>query len=70
MVAIYRLVLSNSADHRFNRFVLLTSLALAALLPLVHFDMREAEQTGVVNIILDEFSLFATGPSDLLIGSG
>ena len=63
MVAIYRLVLSNSADHRFNRFVLLTSLALAALLPLVHFDMREAEQTGVVNIILDEFSLFATGPS-------
>jgi len=63
MVAIYRLVLSNSADHRFNRFVLLTSLALAALLPLVHIDMRTTEQTGVMNIILDEFSLFASGPS-------
>ena len=63
MVAVYRLVLSNSADHRFNRFVLLTSLALAALLPLVHFDMRNAEQTGVVNNILDEISVFASGPS-------
>ena len=39
MLVVYRLTLSRTTFHGFNRGVLLCSLALAATVPFVHFRM-------------------------------
>ncbi|MBO7587843.1 MAG: M56 family metallopeptidase [Bacteroidaceae bacterium] len=61
MVIVYRLALSRTTFHGFNRYVLLSSLALAAVLPLIHLQGLGVKAAGPVAYMLNEITVFADG---------
>ena len=54
MVAVYRLTLSRTTFHGFNRYVLLTSLALAAVVPMIHFKSVSGKATAPITYMMNE----------------
>lgn len=63
MMTVYRLTLSRTTFHGFNRYVLLTSLALAAVLPLMHFNNVGSVASAPVAYMLNEITVYADGTS-------
>ena len=61
MVAVYRLTLSRTTFHGFNRFVLLTTLALAAVIPVMHFKSISSRASAPINYMLGEIMVYADG---------
>lgn len=61
MVIVYRITLSRTTFHGFNRYVLLSSLALAAVLPLMHFQGIGSKASAPVAYMLNEITIFADG---------
>ena len=59
MVVVYRLALSRTTFHGFNRYVLLSSLALAAILPLIHLQGLGVKAAGPVAYMLNEITVYA-----------
>ncbi|MBO7110932.1 MAG: TonB family protein [Bacteroidaceae bacterium] len=59
MVAVYRLTLSRTTFHGFNRYVLLTSLALAAIVPLMHFKNVSGKATAPITYMMNEIMVYA-----------
>ena len=65
MLIVYRITLSHTTFHGFNRFVLLSSLALAAVLPLMHFQGISSKAAAPVVYLLDEIIVYADGATDI-----
>ena len=65
MVIIYRLTLSRTTFHGFNRYVLLVSLALAAVVPMMHFQGIGSKAAAPVAYMLNEITVYADGMSSL-----
>ena len=61
MVVVYRLTLSRTTFHGFNRYVLLTSLALAAIVPLAHFQGVGRKTAGTLAYMINEITVYADG---------
>lgn len=61
MVAVYRLTLSRTTFHGFNRFVLLATLALAAVVPVMHFQSISSRASAPINYMLGEIMVYADG---------
>ena len=61
MVIVYRLTLSRTTFHGFNRFVLLVSLGLAATVPLMHFQGVSNVASAPVSYVLNEITVYADG---------
>lgn len=61
MVTVYRLTLSRTTFHGFNRFVLLTTLALAAVIPVMHFQSISTRASAPINYMLSEIMVYADG---------
>ena len=65
MMVVYRLTLSRTTFHGFNRYVLLTSLALAAVLPLMHFQNVGKVASAPVTYMLNEITVYADGSANM-----
>ena len=65
MVVIYRLTLSRTTFHGFNRYVLLASLALSAIIPLMHFRMIGSRASAPVAYMLNEITVYADGMASM-----
>ena len=65
MVAVYRLTLSRTTFHGFNRYVLLASLTLAAVIPLMHFQMIGNRAAAPVAYMLNEITVYSDGMSSV-----
>ena len=63
MVTVYRLTLSRTTFHGFNRFVLLATLALAAVIPVMHFQSISSRASAPINYMLNEIMVYADGTS-------
>ncbi|MBR3938145.1 MAG: TonB family protein [Bacteroidaceae bacterium] len=63
MVTVYRLTLSRTTFHGFNRFVLLATLALAAVIPVMHFQSISSRASAPINYMLGEIMVYADGTS-------
>lgn len=63
MVTVYRLTLSRTTFHGFNRFVLLATLALAAVIPVMHFHSISSRASAPINYMLSEIMIYADGTS-------
>ncbi len=63
MVTVYRLTLSRTTFHGFNRFVLLATLALAAVIPVMHFQSISSRASAPINYMLSEIMVYADGTS-------
>lgn len=63
MVTVYRLTLSRTTFHGFNRFVLLATLALAAVVPVMHFQSISNRASAPINYMLNEIMVYADGTS-------
>ena len=63
MVTVYRLTLSRTTFHGFNRFVLLATLALAAVIPVMHFQSISSRASAPINYMLSEIMVYADGSS-------
>ena len=63
MVTVYRLTLSRTTFHGFNRFVLLATLALAAVVPVMHFQSISSRASAPINYMLGEIMVYADGTS-------
>ena len=61
MVAVYRLTLSRTTFHCFNRYVLLATLALAAVIPVMHFQSISSRASAPINYMLSEIMVYADG---------
>ena len=61
MVTVYRLTLSRTTFHGFNRFVLLATLALAAVVPVMHFQSISSRASAPINYMLSEIMVYADG---------
>ncbi len=61
MLVVYRLTLSRTTFHGFNRGVLLCSLALAATVPFVHFRMVSEKAAAPIAQMLNEIKVYADG---------
>ena len=61
MVTVYRLTLSRTTFHGFNRFVLLATLALAAVVPVMHFQSISSRASAPINYMLGEIMVYADG---------
>lgn len=61
MVTVYRLTLSRTTFHGFNRFVLLATLALAAVIPVLHFQSISNRASAPINYMLSEIMVYADG---------
>ncbi len=61
MVTVYRLTLSRTTFHGFNRFVLLATLALAAVVPVMHFQSISSRASAPINYMLNEIMVYADG---------
>ena len=59
MVAVYRLTLSHTTFHGFNRYVLLASLALAAVVPLMHFKNVSSKAMAPISYMMNEIMVYA-----------
>lgn len=63
MVTVYRITLSRTTFHGFNRFVLLATLALAAVIPVMHFQSISNRASAPINYMLNEIMVYADGTS-------
>lgn len=63
MVTVYRITLSRTTFHGFNRFVLLATLALAAVIPVMHFKSISYRASAPINYMLSEIMVYADGSS-------
>ena len=63
MLLVYRVAMTRSTYHGFNRFVLLSSLALAAVIPLVHFNGVGERAARTAGVLLDEITVYADAPA-------
>ena len=61
MVVAYRIALSRTTFHAFNRWVLLTSLALAAVVPLMHFKSVSSKAMAPISYMMNEILVYADG---------
>lgn len=61
MVTVYRITLSRTTFHGFNRFVLLATLALAAVVPVMHFQSISSRASAPINYMLSEIMVYADG---------
>ena len=65
MVAVYRLTLSRTTFHGFNRFVLLATLALAAVIPVMHFQSISGRASAPISYVMSEIMVYADGRPDV-----
>lgn len=63
MLVVYRLTLSRTTFHGFNRGVLLCSLALAALVPFVHFQMVSEKASAPITQMMNDIMVYADSAS-------
>lgn len=63
MLVVYRVAMNNSTCHGFNRFVLLSSFATAAVIPLVHFNGVGERAVRTASVLLDGFTVYADAPA-------
>ena len=63
MLVVYRLTLSRTTFHGFNRGVLLCSLALAAIVPLMHFQSVSSKAAAPINYMMNEIMVYADAPA-------
>ena len=63
MLLVYRVAMTRSTYHGFNRFVLLSSLAAAAVIPLIHFNGVGERAAHTASVLIDEFSVYADAPA-------
>ena len=61
MLVVYRLTLSRTTFHGFNRGVLLCSLALAALVPFVHFQTVSEKASAPITQMMNDIMVYADG---------
>lgn len=59
MLVVYRLTLSRTTFHGFNRAVLLSSLALAAIVPFMHFQSVSEKAAAPISYMMNEFMVYA-----------
>ena len=59
MLVVYRLTLSRTTFHGFNRGVLLCSLALAALVPFVHFQTVSEKASAPITQMMNDIMVYA-----------
>ena len=69
MVVVYRLTLSRTTFHGFNRYVLLCSLALAAIVPLAHFQGVGRKTAGTLAYMINEITVYADGTTSTVSDS-
>ena len=69
MVVVYRLTLSRTTFHGFNRYVLLCSLALAAIVPLAHFQGVGRKTAGTLAYMINEITVYADGTASTVSDS-
>ncbi len=65
MVTVYRLTLSRTTFHGFNRFVLLATLALAAVIPVMHFQSISGRASAPISYMMSEIMVYADGRPDV-----
>lgn len=65
MVTVYRLTLSRTTFHGFNRFVLLATLALAAVIPVMHFQSISGRASAPISYVMSEIRVYADGRPDV-----
>ncbi len=65
MVTVYRLTLSRTTFHGFNRFVLLATLALAAVVPVMHFQSISSRASAPISYVMSEIRVYAEGGPDV-----
>ena len=65
MLVVYRLTLSRTTFHGFNRGVLLCSLALAAIVPFVHFQTLSSKAAAPISYMMDEIMVYADAPAQI-----
>ena len=63
MLVVYRMTLSRTTFHGFNRGVLLCSLALAATVPLMHFQSVSSKAAAPINYMMNEIMVYADAPA-------
>lgn len=63
MLLVYRVSMTRSTYHGFNRFVLLSSLAAAVVIPLVHFNGVGERAARTASVLLDEITVYAGAPA-------
>ena len=61
LLVAYRLTLSRTTFHGFNRVVLLCSLALAAVVPFMHFQSVGEKAAAPITYMLNEIMVYADG---------
>lgn len=62
MLLVYRVAMTRSTYHGFNRIVLLSSLAAAAVIPLIHFNGVGERAAHTASVLIDEFTVYADAP--------
>ena len=65
MLVVYRLTLSRTTFHGFNRAVLLCSLALAAIVPFVHFQTVSEKAAAPISYMLNEIMVYTDVPAQV-----
>lgn len=65
MLVVYRLTLSRTTFHGFNRVVLLCSLALAAIVPFVHFQTLSSKAAAPISYMMNEIMVYADAPAQI-----
>ena len=63
MLVVYRLTLSRTTFHGFNRAVLLCSLALAAIVPFVHFQTVSEKASAPITQMMNDIMVYADSAS-------
>jgi len=65
MLVVYRLTLSRTTFHGFNRGVLLCSLALAAIVPFVHFQTLSSKAAAPFTYMMNEIMVYADASAQM-----
>jgi len=65
MLVVYRMTLSRTTFHGFNRAVLLCSLALAAVVPFMHFQSVSEKAAAPISYMMNEIMVYADAPAQV-----
>lgn len=65
MLVVYRLTLSRTTFHGFNRGVLLCSLALAATVPFMHFQSVSGKAAAPITYMMNEIMVYADASAQM-----
>ena len=65
MLVVYRMTLSRTTFHGFNRAVLLCSLALAAIVPFMHFQSVSEKAAAPISYMMNEIMVYADAPAQV-----